>query len=208
MRLEPVLVPDALHARMADTHRVGHAARTPVRGVGRAFLDCFLDHPELEVVGDRLAAGRLGPSLDEAADAGFDEVVRLAPDRRLRNADRAHGGHNAVPLRRQQHDPGSFDDLVALVSICRDPLKRGAILRTEPQPWLLSDMPKKNRICRRSGFKCLVTGNTRLAQQRGNRLLGVAAIFAVRVAVGSDEMEEAAVRPGRLVPVIAVAGIG
>lgn len=68
MWLEPVLLSDALHARMADTHRIGNAAHTPVRGVGRAFLDCFLDHPELEFVGDRLAAGRLGASLDEAAE--------------------------------------------------------------------------------------------------------------------------------------------
>src|SRR5260370_32979264 len=137
MRFEPVLFPDALHARMADTHRIGHAAHTPVRGVGRPFLDCFLDRPELDVVGNRLAAGRLGASLDEAADAGLDEVVLPAPYRRLRNADRAHDGHDAVALRRHQHDPCSFDDLLTLVSVCRDPLKRGTILRTEPDSCLL-----------------------------------------------------------------------
>src|SRR5260370_39636677 len=103
MWLSQLLFEGALPVRMADPHGIGHAAHTPVRGVGRPFLDCFLDHPELDVVGNRLAAGRLGASLDEAADACLVVVVLPAPYRRLRNYDREHYVHAAYALRRHQH---------------------------------------------------------------------------------------------------------
>jgi hypothetical protein len=35
MRFEPMLVPDALHAGVADAHLRSHGAHAPVRGVGR-----------------------------------------------------------------------------------------------------------------------------------------------------------------------------
>ena len=88
MRLEPVLVPDALHAGMADADLGRHRAYAPMRGVGGALLHRLLDDLELDLIGDRLLAGWLGAAFDEAGDASLGEVLLPAPDRRLGHPDR------------------------------------------------------------------------------------------------------------------------
>ena len=96
-------------------------------GVEGTFLDGFLDDPELDGVCDRLRAGRLGASLDQAGDAGLDEVVLPTPDARLRNPHRTHDRHDAEAFGRHQHDLGPLDDLLPRVAIGHNPLKVGAI---------------------------------------------------------------------------------
>jgi len=131
MRLEPVLIPDALHAGVADAHLLGHGAHAPVRGVGGTFLHRFLDDLELDVGGDRLLAGRLGTSLDEAGDASLDEVLLPAPNGRFRNSGFAHDGRDAMAVSRQEHHPCALDDLLGRVPVRNNLLKLGAILRTQ-----------------------------------------------------------------------------
>src|SRR3984893_9017657 len=79
MRLEPVLGPDPLYARVADAHLLGHSPHAPVRGGDRVLLHGLLDDLEFDRRADRLLAGRLGAALDEPPDAGLDEILLPAP---------------------------------------------------------------------------------------------------------------------------------
>src|SRR5215213_78985 len=128
--LEPVRVPDALHAGMADAHLLSHHAHAPMRGIGRAFLDCLLDDLELDGVGDRLLAGRFGTSLHQAGDTSLDKIVLPAPNGRLRYPDCAHYCHHAGTVSRHEHNLGAFDDLLGDISIPQYSLQLGAIPRT------------------------------------------------------------------------------
>ena len=155
MRLEAVFGPDALHARVADAHLLGHRSHAPVRGVGRALLHGLLDDLELDRRADRLPAGRFGAAFDETIDAGLDEIVLPAPDRGLRNPDLAHDRHDAMTVRRHQHDPRALGDLLRRVSIGEQPLQ----IRCEPSAQVriefIVPMPRVNHIRDKSGFKCL-----------------------------------------------------
>src|SRR5450631_1603029 len=131
MRLEAVLVPDTLYARVADAHLFGHHPHAPMRGVGRAFLDRLLNQLELDLGADRLLAGRLGSAFEQARDTALDEIVLPAPDRGLGDLDLAHDRHNAVSLSRQNNNLRPLDDLLGGVAVSYNSLELGAILRTE-----------------------------------------------------------------------------
>src|SRR6202035_6060880 len=90
LKLEPVLGPDPLYARVADAHLLGHSPHAPVRGGGRVLLHGLLDDLEFDRSADRLLAGRLGAALDETPDAGLDEILLPAPDGCFRNSGLAH----------------------------------------------------------------------------------------------------------------------
>lgn len=59
MRLEAVLLPDALHRRVPDVHRLCHHARTPVRCIGRLLLARLGHDRQPHIAADRLLAGAL-----------------------------------------------------------------------------------------------------------------------------------------------------
>jgi hypothetical protein len=61
---------------MADAYFLSHHAHAPMRGIGRAFLNCLFDDLELDGVGGRLLAGRFGPSLDQAGHTSLDKVAK------------------------------------------------------------------------------------------------------------------------------------
>src|SRR6202035_1846766 len=44
LKLEPVLGPDPLYARVADAHLIGHSPHAPVRGGGRVIGECLPHH--------------------------------------------------------------------------------------------------------------------------------------------------------------------
>ena len=83
-----------------------------LNGLDRAFLDCLFDDLELDGVGDRLLAGRLGTPLDQAGNTSLDKVVLPAPKGRLRYPDCAHDCHHAGTVSRHQYNLGAFDDLL------------------------------------------------------------------------------------------------
>src|SRR6476646_7305252 len=117
MRLEAVFGPDALHARVADAHFFRHRSHAPVRGIGGTLLHGPLDDLELHSSAERLSARRLGAAFDQTIDAGLGKIVLPAPDGGLRNPDLTHNRHDAMTVRRHQHDPRSLGDLLSRVSI-------------------------------------------------------------------------------------------
>src|SRR5450432_357505 len=117
MRLEAVFGPDALHARVADAHFFRHRSHAPVRGIGGTLLHGLLDDLELHGSTERLSARRLGAAFDQTIDAGLGKIVLPAPDGGLRNPDLTHNRHDAMTVRRHQHDPRSLGDLLSRVSI-------------------------------------------------------------------------------------------
>jgi hypothetical protein len=127
MRLEPMLVPDAQHARVADAHPRGHhgAARSSTwswRGVPSPFSRLKLDGGV-----ERLPSGRLEPF-----DTGLGEVVLPAPDGGLRNSGLAHNRDGTITARHHQNDPHPFGDLLTSVPIGEQPLRFSARL---PRNW-------------------------------------------------------------------------
>src|SRR6476646_7693960 len=117
MRLEAVFGPDALHARVADAHFFRHRSHAPVCGIGGTLLHGPLDDLELHSSAERLSARRLGAAFDQTIDAGLGKIVLPAPDGGLRNPDLTHNRHDAMTVRRHQHDPRSLGDLLSRVSI-------------------------------------------------------------------------------------------
>ena len=117
MRLEAVFGPDALHARMADAHFFRHRSHAPVRGIGGTLLHGLLDDLEFHGSAERLSARRLGAAFDQTIDTGLGKIVLPAPDGGLRNPDLTHNRHDAMTVRRHQHDPRSLGDLLRRVSI-------------------------------------------------------------------------------------------
>src|SRR3981081_3876085 len=115
MRLEPVLGPDPLYARVADAHLLGHSPHAPVRGGGRVLLHGLLDDLEFDRSADRLLAGRLGAALDETPDAGLDEILLPAPDGCFRNSGLAHDRHDAMAIGAHEHNPRALGDLLSSV---------------------------------------------------------------------------------------------
>src|SRR5450631_184678 len=63
------------------------------------------------------SARRLGAAFDQTIDAGLGKIVLPAPDGGLRNPDLTHNRHDAMTVRRHQHDPRSLGDLLSRVSI-------------------------------------------------------------------------------------------
>ena len=117
MRLEAVLGPDALHARVADAHFFRHRSHAPVRGIGGTLLHGLLDDLELHGGAERLSARRLGAAFDQTIDPGLGKIVLPAPDGGLRNPDLTHNRHDTMTVRRHQHDPRSLGDLLSRISI-------------------------------------------------------------------------------------------
>jgi hypothetical protein len=117
VRLEAMFGPDALHARVADAHFFRHRSHAPVRGIGGTLLHGLLDDLELHGSAERLSARRLGAAFDQTIDAGLGKIVLPAPDGGLRNPDLTHDRHDAMTVRRHQHDPRPLGDLLSRVSI-------------------------------------------------------------------------------------------
>src|SRR5271165_3929558 len=71
MRLEAMLLPDALHGRVADADLLGQHACAPVRCVLGLLLGCTLHDRDPHLGTDRLLAGAraLAPVLEQALDA-------------------------------------------------------------------------------------------------------------------------------------------
>ncbi len=126
MRLELVLGPDPLHARGADARLLGHRPHAPVRGVGRTLLHGLLDDFEFDRRADRLLARWLTAALDEAIDAGLDEILLPAPDGRFRNSDLAHDRHDAMTIGAHEHNPRALGDLLSRVPVGEKTLKFSA----------------------------------------------------------------------------------
>jgi len=137
VRFEPILLPNALHAGVADADFFPHHSHAPMRGMGRTLLDGFFDNLALESLADRLLAGRLASSFDQAGDTSFDKILLPAPNSCLRHPDYALDGHNARAVSRHQHNPPPFCDLLGDVAIADYLLKLGAILRAESEFRLL-----------------------------------------------------------------------
>ena len=137
VRFEPILLPDALHAGVADADFVPHHPHAPVRSMGRTLLDGFFDNLALESLADRLLAGRLAASFDQACDTSFDKIILPAPNSCLGHPDCALDGHNAHAVGRHQHNPRPFCDLLGDVAIPDYLLKLGAIVRAESESRLL-----------------------------------------------------------------------
>jgi hypothetical protein len=87
-----------------------------VRGIGGTLLHGLLDHLEPHGSAERFSAWRLGPAFDQTTDAGLGKIVLPAPDRGLRNSDLTRNRHDAMTVRRHQHDPRSLGDLLSRVS--------------------------------------------------------------------------------------------
>lgn len=157
MGLEPVRLPDALHAGMADAYLLSHHAHAPMRGIGRAFLGCLFDNLELDGVGDRLLAGRFGPSLDQAGHTSLDKVVLPAPNGRLRYPDRAHDRHHPGTVSRHEYNLGAFDDLLRDIPVPQYPFQPGAIPCTENECRLLLHHAARESYSRRCRIQLFVT---------------------------------------------------
>lgn len=154
---KPILLPDALHAGVANADLVPHYAHAPVRGMGWALLDGLLDDRALESLGNRLLAGRLASSFDHAGDASFDKILLPAPNRRLGDTDRSHNCHYAGAGGRHQHNLGPFCHLLGSVPIPDYLLKLGAILRAECEFRLLRFHAARESHSQRFGIHMFVT---------------------------------------------------
>ena len=77
MRLEAMLLPDALHGRVADADLLGQHTCAPVRCVLGLLLGCTLHDREPHLGTDRLLAGAraLAPVLEQALDATIGNAV-------------------------------------------------------------------------------------------------------------------------------------
>ena len=142
MRLEAVLLPHALHCRVADAHLLGQHARAPVRGVRRLLLSRAPNDREPHRLADpRLAGERaLALVLQEALDTTL-HVRRLpAPHGRLGDARLATDRVGSETTPRQQDDAG---DLLRRLAIGNEPLQCRPITGPDVQASL--DMPHTHR---------------------------------------------------------------
>src|ERR1700722_58581 len=154
---KPILLPDALHAGVADADLLPHDAHAPVRGMGRAPFDGLLDDLALESFGNRLLARWLASSFDHPGDASFDKILLPAPNGRLGDADRSHNCHYAHAVGRYQYNLGSFCDLLGGVPVADYLLKIGTILRAEGEFRLLRFHPTSESYSQRFGIHMFVT---------------------------------------------------
>src|SRR6476620_9149694 len=99
-----------------------------VQEIGERLRHGLLDDLELHSSAERLSARRLGAAFDQTIDAGLGKIVLPAPDGGLRNPDLTHNRHDAMTVRRHQHDPRSLGDLLSRVSICEQLLQFPASL--------------------------------------------------------------------------------
>ena len=157
MGLEPVRVPDALHAGMADAYLLSHHAHAPMRGIGRAFLNGLFDDLELDGFGDRLLAGRFGASFDQAGDTSLDKVILPAPNGRLGYPDRAHDCHHAGTVSRHEYNLGAFDDLLRDIPVPQYPFQPSTIPRTKNECRLFLHHAARESYSRRCGIQMFVT---------------------------------------------------
>ena len=128
VRLEPVRLPDALHARMAEADRLGELPRRPVRAARRLLMERHVDHAlNRRRVQRRLAAGTGGVAL-EPGDA--ERKIALAPpaDGSVGFAGRLNRRRHAGPLRPHQNDPRPPHQLLRRVPARHPALKPRPIL--------------------------------------------------------------------------------
>ena len=94
MRLQSVGVPDSPYRGFADTHFAGHAARAPVRGVGRRALGGLTDYFQFHGCGNRRlsATPRRPPCNLVITDAKFVRNLQIG----LAFRSEQHDSH--VPL--------------------------------------------------------------------------------------------------------------
>ena len=125
MRLEAMLLPDALHGRVADADLLGQHACAPVRCVLGLLLGCTLHDREPYLGTDRLLAGAraLPPVLEQALDATIHVGFLPAPNRRLRYPSLALDAIRAEPATRQQHNACACNDFLRRLAISDEPLQ-------------------------------------------------------------------------------------
>ena len=138
VRLEAMLLPHALHRRVADTNLLGQHARAPVRGVLRLLFGRARDDPEPHLVADALLAGArpLALVLEQALDTAVHVGLLPPPDRRLGNARLAADRVGAKTSCGQQNDGGALDDLLRRLAIGNQPLQSRPITGPDVQACL------------------------------------------------------------------------
>jgi hypothetical protein len=125
--------------------------------MGRTLLDGFFDNLTLASLADRLLAGRLAASLDQAGDTSFDKILLPAPNSRLGHPDCALDGHNANAVSRHQHNLRPFCDLLGDVAVSDYLLKLAAILRAQSEFRLLRAHVARESYSRQFGIQMIVT---------------------------------------------------
>jgi hypothetical protein len=129
MRLQPMRLPDLLHAGVADADGLGHRAHAPMRSRRRFLVQRLLHHPlDHRRRQRRLAPGARGIS-PQAGKPVRHIPILPAIDRPLALAHRAHDRHLAGAFRRQQHDPSAPNQLLWRVPVSHPTVQRRPIFR-------------------------------------------------------------------------------
>ena len=123
VRLEPGFGPDALHARVADSHRSRHRPNAPVRLVRRRLCGRLRQHFALHRGRQWLLAGRPCLVMQQPIDTFLQIALLPAPDTRLGFASQLHDRVGAKPVSCRQHDIRAPHDLARTVAIRNHRLK-------------------------------------------------------------------------------------
>jgi hypothetical protein len=125
MWLEAMLLPDALHGRVADADLLGQHPCAPVRCVLGLLLSRPRHDRKPHFGTDRLLARAwpLAPILEQSLDAAVHVSFLPAPNRRLRYLSLALDSIGAEPATRQQHNARAHNDLLRRIAIGDEPLQ-------------------------------------------------------------------------------------
>ena len=135
MWLEAMLLPDALHGRVADADLLGQHTRTPVRCVPGLLVGCACYNREPQFGTDWLLARAppLAPVLKQALDAAVHVSFLPAPNRRLRHPSLALDGIRPQSATRQQHNACACNDFLRRLAIGDEPLQCRAVTGPDVQ---------------------------------------------------------------------------
>src|SRR5262249_511258 len=133
MRLEAMLLPNALHGRVPNTHLLGHHPCCPVGSVPRLLLDGLGHNLQASsIVNALLACSRpLAFVLEQPLDATLHIGLLPAPNGGFGDACLAFEGTRAKAAPRQQSDAGACRQFLRRLAIGNEPLQSRSIIGTD-----------------------------------------------------------------------------
>ncbi len=138
VRLEPVRVPDPLHAAVRDLGHLRHAAQAPVGRIRRLAVQRHLHHLLDYFRAERFDARRTGRVLQKSLNPFGDIAPAPAPDRQQALADLRRNRLRRQTIPRQQHDPSPPNNFLRRVAVSHQPLQPLTVGAAQQNPVDLS----------------------------------------------------------------------